>query len=912
MTDKAKLRDSVKKNVRALLISAPMGLSMREMERDYAEVICEPIPALQLGFNSAQDLLLDMPDVARPQWERGNLVLFGVADNTTKHIQRMVSRQRKDKAKIQKKRAAVNRSSRYTRNTQQPPRKKLPSSSFSSRSFRAPAVTASVPASLQSQVKNILKKHPAGISNDEFELTFYQYQNYNINFKKLGFQTLWEFFRAIPGVKASHTSKDEYDIFLVPGIVHAIPAGYEDRRRDDVEETGSSLSSDYMHKGQVRPNNQHERKSSSERQRDYPRENLPPRLSGQRMAPTNSRSPWALAGVPQPMKKAPITRGRGKSSDELPIESPNQKRSWTAVPVVKEDDNDDDAFLPIEQDVEAPFEKDFVEDIKRILAKHSNGLWSIELPDEYKKLTGKPLKIFAMGYFSVVELVSAMPDVVTVVREDTSDWKLYDARKKKNEPRLEPSFQDDDFNSEDNTLEEVKASLRELLEDIKDGILLEDLQSAYERKYSRILPLQRLGFHDIDSLVLLIPDVVKVVYKGHGKVYAFAERETQGIPKYDSKMAILCSLPQDAVGFGYKYRDSEMPLLDQYFEVYVSSVCTPHKMTIQLRDKEQNTALEELMDDLEAIYKYPEGERYFFPTSMIAVNQLCCALYLEDNNWHRAIITGVIDNDFVEVNYIDYGSTLQVPKSCLRLLKACFLKLPAAALDAKLANVEPLEDKWSSASRDRLLELTSEKPLIAYCTEIKNKVLSLFLCDTTTESDIHINDLLVQEDIFYRVVEPNDKTMFNDPSQGSEGTFQNISGFDPSDFVTTVEQIPGLDQVSEGSQDEYPNEIYPTDGDASGIAFHQERKKRLNKVLLQKISLEDMEEIEENNLNLEDILLTMKFLEGRRKRLLAVLSSDEGVNAVDDLDETETLIRHFEERKTKISQRKPKGLYVAT
>lgn len=41
-------------------------------------------------------------------------------------------------------------------------------------------------------------------------------------------------------------------------------------------------------------------------------------------------------------------------------------------------------------------------------------------------------------------------------------------------------FADDDFNSEDNTLEEVKASLRELLEDIKDGILLEDLQSAYE------------------------------------------------------------------------------------------------------------------------------------------------------------------------------------------------------------------------------------------------------------------------------------------------------------------------------------------------------------------------------------------------------------------------------------------------
>lgn len=237
MTDKAKLRDSVKKNVRALLISAPMGLSMRELERDYAEVICDKIPALQLGFNSAQDLLLDMPDVARPHWERGNLVFFGVADSTTKHIQKLVSRQRKDKAKIRKKRAAVNSQTSHLRDSSQPYRRKQPSS-FSSRPFKAPAVKAAVPASLQSQVKLILNRHRAGISNKEFETVFYQYQNYNINFRKLGFQNLWEFLHAIPGVKASHTSKDEYDIFLVPENVRAIPAGYEEMQ-EDVKETGS-------------------------------------------------------------------------------------------------------------------------------------------------------------------------------------------------------------------------------------------------------------------------------------------------------------------------------------------------------------------------------------------------------------------------------------------------------------------------------------------------------------------------------------------------------------------------------------------------------------------------------------------------------------------------------------------------
>lgn len=32
-----------------------------------------------------------------------------------------------------------------------------------------------------------------------------------------------------------------------------------------------------------------------------------------------------------------------------------------------------------------------------------------------------------------------------------------------------------------------------------------------------------------------------------------------------------------------------------------------------------------------------------------------------------------------------------------------------------------------------------------------------------------------------------------------------------------------------------------------------------------------------------------------------MLSSEEGVSSIDDLDETETLIRHFEERKKKIA-----------
>ncbi len=43
--------------------------------------------------------------------------------------------------------------------------------------------------------------------------------------------------------------------------------------------------------------------------------------------------------------------------------------------------------------------------------------------------TGKELPMFSLGFYSVVELVFAMPSIVSVEREEShGDWTLYDAR----------------------------------------------------------------------------------------------------------------------------------------------------------------------------------------------------------------------------------------------------------------------------------------------------------------------------------------------------------------------------------------------------------------------------------------------------------------------------------------------------
>ena len=73
--EREKLRQQVMKNIRALLISAPSGLTVAEIQSDHQSMIGKPLPYRELGYNNALELIKDLPDVCRPTHERGVLVL---------------------------------------------------------------------------------------------------------------------------------------------------------------------------------------------------------------------------------------------------------------------------------------------------------------------------------------------------------------------------------------------------------------------------------------------------------------------------------------------------------------------------------------------------------------------------------------------------------------------------------------------------------------------------------------------------------------------------------------------------------------------------------------------------------------------------------------------------------------------
>ncbi|KGL78126.1 Tudor domain-containing protein 5, partial [Tinamus guttatus] len=133
------------------------------------------------------------------------------------------------------------------------------------------------------------------------------------------------------------------------------------------------------------------------------------------------------------------------------------------------------------------------------------------------------------------------------------------------------------------------------------------------------------------------------------------------------------------------------------------------------------------------------------PESSVQPGQLCCVMISEDKWWYRVIVHRVLSEHDVEVFYADFGNLGTVPRSCLRFLKWCYLKLPAQAIPCSLAWVKPVEGTWTDAATLQFRRLCGSKLLVGIVDEYVDDILHLFLCDTSSEGDIYFHNVLKSE-----------------------------------------------------------------------------------------------------------------------------------------------------------------------
>ncbi|XP_074026312.1 uncharacterized protein [Leptinotarsa decemlineata] len=88
--------DSAKKNIRSILTSAGLSMTMRELEKDYVEFINESIPYRKHGFSHLEQFLRSMPDTVEVEGAGPYAIVHVTKSQKSSHVYDLVSKQRKN------------------------------------------------------------------------------------------------------------------------------------------------------------------------------------------------------------------------------------------------------------------------------------------------------------------------------------------------------------------------------------------------------------------------------------------------------------------------------------------------------------------------------------------------------------------------------------------------------------------------------------------------------------------------------------------------------------------------------------------------------------------------------------------------------------------------------------------------
>nr|XP_033339584.1 tudor domain-containing protein 7-like [Megalopta genalis]XP_033339585.1 tudor domain-containing protein 7-like [Megalopta genalis] len=187
--------------------------------------------------------------------------------------------------------------------------------------------------------------------------------------------------------------------------------------------------------------------------------------------------------------------------------------------------------------------------------------------------------------------------------------------------------------------------------------------------------------------------------------------------------------------------------LGEYFDVHVTMAAHPGNFTVQ--PFEDKRLLENMMIELQDACRMYDGP---IPTSeTVRQGKLYAAKHI-DSHWYRVCISSIIKEKMVSVYFCDFGDVSVLPLHKLQPLKSQFLKLPYQAIKARLAGIRPVNVDWSVEDSLRFQELVVEKNFVSIVVESKadglspaDTVLGLKLINVSTEEDIYIDQLLVNE-----------------------------------------------------------------------------------------------------------------------------------------------------------------------
>ena len=375
------------------------------LEKDYLTVTSKPIPCTKFGFSNCLDFFRSLNDTLTVTIKHNQIVLLGIADQSTEHILKMVQKQKKAKFYT-----SVNVS------TQSIQKKK-----FTNYCKYPTALT-------RSGIVKVLRKYPNGFSITKLHDYYKEINGTTLDVN--GIQTIPSFIRYMPDIALLDYGKKEKNgnnLYIFPSkTLVNIPT--HSSRTLSPKLASNTPSSNNCGNSSITPSSS----SVSKNNISSDVTNQSKKNNSKTLGETNPGRPGKTVGELPETAQLDLSSNKGvesnfnsnkqstsKSSTELFNLSCRENTNFSKISVKADDDlSEFDESTP-------PSSVLLKQEIISLLKEHNTEIRSIKLPNLYKKKYKKDLNLHNHGYYSIIELISTMTDKISMCRVNrTGDWIL--------------------------------------------------------------------------------------------------------------------------------------------------------------------------------------------------------------------------------------------------------------------------------------------------------------------------------------------------------------------------------------------------------------------------------------------------------------------------------------------------------
>ncbi|XP_070708417.1 tudor domain-containing protein 1 [Pempheris klunzingeri] len=175
------------------------------------------------------------------------------------------------------------------------------------------------------------------------------------------------------------------------------------------------------------------------------------------------------------------------------------------------------------------------------------------------------------------------------------------------------------------------------------------------------------------------------------QIHAQASNQTEVSSKEVPSEGKTATLSQ-AQSFPVDWKTVELPL-NETFKPYIAAVISPSLFYLLGHSQVDQQKLQEVMMELAVYCTKKQASSSSAVLSRPAPGAACCAQFSADNNWYRAVVLEVSDNE-MNVVYADYGNSEKVPFSHVLPIPMHLLQLPFQITRCTLSGREHFPAEW--------------------------------------------------------------------------------------------------------------------------------------------------------------------------------------------------------------------------